>query len=91
MLRIRISGSKRELSQIAHKAGNAQIKRFKRDKGKTAYAIDVEISVEDFLENLDLGDSEKETTLDSDADKKNNCDPQEIQAELEQLLNDMQD
>ncbi len=89
MLKIRISGSERELRQIAHKAGNARIQRFKRDKGKVSYAIDVQISVDDFLENLDLGassidDSENDT-------QSGKCNPKEIQVELENLLDEMSD
>ena len=52
MLKIRISGTEGELRQVAHKAGSTRIKRFKRENGKTMFAIDVEISVRDFLDNL---------------------------------------
>lgn len=83
MLKIRISGSENELRQIAHKVGTTQIKRFKRDNGKTTFALDVQISVESFLQNLDLSDSQ------SDTDKP--CDPHEIQAELEDLLKEISD
>ncbi len=89
MLKIRISGSERELRQIAHKAGNARIQRFKRDKGKVSYAIDVQISVADFLENLDLGLSPVDDSV-SDA-RLGNCNPKEIQVELENLLDEMSD
>ena len=80
MLKIRIAGTESELRQIAHKAGSTRIKRFKRDNGKTTFAIDVQISVKDFLGNLDLSASEA-----------SDCNPQEIQAELEQLLDDISD
>ncbi len=80
MLKIRIAGTESELRQIAHKAGSTRIKRFKRDNGKTTFAIDVQISVKDFLGNLDLSASEG-----------SDCNPQEIQAELEQLLDDISD
>lgn len=83
MLKIRIAGSESELAQIAHKAGNTRIKRFKRDNGKTTYAIDVEISVKDFLENLDLSNSESEGN--------ENYTTQKIQAELESLLDEISD
>ncbi len=85
MLKIRIAGSEKELRQIAHKAGNARIKRFKRDNGKSTYAIDVQISVQDFLENLDLTNNELQS------DDKENYNAQEIQAELENLLNEISD
>ncbi len=84
MLKIRIAGSESELRQIAHKAGSTRIKRFKRDNGKTTFAIDVQVSVKDFLGNLDLNSSD---TLSA----KENCNPQEIQAELESLLNEIAD
>lgn len=85
MLKIRIVGTEGELRQIAHKAGSTRIKRFKRETGKTTFAIDVQISVKDFLGNLDLSaDSQRE-------DKKADCNPQEIQAELEELLNEISD
>ncbi len=45
MLKIRIVGTEAELRQVAHKAGSTRIKRFKRDNGKTTFAIDVEITV----------------------------------------------
>lgn len=90
MLKIRIAGSESELRQIAHKAGSTRIKRFKRDNGKTTFAIDVQISVKDFLENLDL-------TSDNAQDEgvgvasQNTCNPQEIQIELENLLDEISD
>ena len=34
MLKIRIAGTEDELRQIAHKAGSARVKRFKREKRK---------------------------------------------------------
>jgi len=87
MLKIRIAGTEDELRQVAHKAGNARIKRFKRDNGKTTFAIDVEISVKDFLNNLDLSSySEKQ-----DTDDKINYNSQMIQAELEDLLQEISD
>ncbi|MCU7938074.1 MAG: hypothetical protein KZQ64_12635 [gamma proteobacterium symbiont of Bathyaustriella thionipta] len=86
MLKIRITGSESELRQVAHKAGSTRIKRFKRDNGKTTFAIDVQISVKDFLENLDLTNND-ETSFDG----KENCDPQAIQTELENLLNEISD
>ncbi|MDX2503740.1 MAG: hypothetical protein QNL62_04595 [Gammaproteobacteria bacterium] len=86
MLKIRIAGSEGELRQIAHKAGSTRIKRFKRENGKTTFAIDVKISVKDFLDNLDLNADSQ----DSD-NTKNNCNPQEIQAELENLLEEIAD
>ena len=84
MLKIRIAGSESELRQVAHKAGSTRIKRFKRDNGKTTFAIDVQISVKDFLENLDLSGSDEQND-------QINCNPQEIQAELENLLNEISD
>ncbi|MCK5648301.1 MAG: hypothetical protein KAI22_05425 [Gammaproteobacteria bacterium] len=87
MLKIRIAGTEDELRQIAHKAGNARIKRFKRDNGKTTFAIDVQISVNDFLNNLDLS-SYSET---QDADDKMDYSSQMIQAELEDLLQEISD
>ncbi|WP_198263590.1 hypothetical protein [sulfur-oxidizing endosymbiont of Gigantopelta aegis] len=108
MLKIRIAGTESELRQIAHKAGSTKIRRFKRDNGKTTFAIDVQISVNDFLENLDLnsdsknqGDTHIENKIETqsenqqfniaDIDKNNNCDPRIIQAELEELLDEISD
>ena len=83
MLKIRISGSESELKQVSHKAGNAHIQRFKHKKGKITFAIDVQISVIDFLENLDLSDDNviKE--------EKKNCNPRELQDELQSLLDEL--
>jgi len=86
MLKIRIAGSESELRQIAHKAGSTRIKRFKRDNSKTIYAIDVQISVKDFLKNLDLTD-----VPETDDNHNSDCNPQEIQAELEALLDEIAD
>ena len=78
MLKIRISGKESELRQVARKVGTNDIKRFKRNNGKTTFALDVQISLQDFLQNMDLSDS-----------KQYNCNAQEIQTELEELLNKM--
>ncbi len=89
MLKIRIAGTETELRQIAHKAGSTRIKRFKRENGKTTFAIDVEITVKEFLGNLDLtSDSVPDSQVDND---KVNCNPKLIQAELEELLNEISD
>lgn len=89
MLKIRISGTEGELRQIAHKAGSTRIKRFKRDNGKKTYAIDVEITVKEFLGKLDLTpDSASDSQTGND---KLNCNPKEIQAELEDLLDEISD
>lgn len=100
MLKIRIAGTESELRQIAHKAGSTKIRRFKRENGKTAFAIDVQISVSDFLENLDLN-SDSNTQIESksetqqfdlaDIDRNTHCDPRMIQAELEELLDEISD
>lgn len=90
MLKIRIAGSEGELRQIAHKAGSTRIKRFKRDNGKTTFAIDVQISVKDFLGNLDLTNTNSQTE-DSSSTLDNTCNPQEIQIELENLLDEISD
>lgn len=90
MLKIRIVGSESELRQVAHKAGSTSIKRFKRDNGKTTFAIDVQISVKDFLENLDLT-SDNALTENLSSDPENTCNPQEIQIELENLLDEISD
>jgi len=87
MLKIRIAGTESELRQIAHKAGSTHIKRFKRDNGKTIFAIDVQISVNDFLNNLDLNSNPEE----QDLNHSEHCNPHEIQAELEDLLNEISD
>ena len=87
MLKIRIAGSESELRQVAHKVGSTHIKRFKRDNGKTTFAIDLQISVNDFLENLDLSSNK----MAHDDDPSHHCNPQEIQAELEDLLNEISD
>ncbi len=79
MLKIRISGSEIELKKVAYKAGNAPIQRFKRGHGRICFSIDVPISVEDFLKNLDLSD-------DNRLSDNKLCNAQEIQTELEDLL-----
>ena len=87
MLKIRIAGSEAELRRIAHKVGTTHIKRFKRDNGKTVFAIDVQISVEDFLDNMDL----KNTAVMAEHSAHEKCNPKEIQAELEDLLQEISD
>jgi len=84
MLKIRISGSESELKKVAYKAGNAPIQRFKRGHGKTGFAIDVQISVEDFVKNLDF--SSDNQLSDNQRSNNNACNAQEIQTELEGLL-----
>ena len=49
MLKIRISGTKKELEQISKVMDDAEIKTFRHKSGKTTYAIDSKISVKDFL------------------------------------------
>jgi len=49
MLKIRISGSKEELQLIAKHMGDGEIRKFKQPNGKTTYAIDTLISVDEFL------------------------------------------
>ncbi len=83
MLKIRISGSESELKQVAHKAGDAHIQRFNHKKGKTTFAIDVQISVNDFLENLDLSDDNRSK------EEKKGCDPQALQNELQNILDEL--
>ena len=87
MLKIRIAGTESELRQVAHKVGTTHIKRFKRDNGKTVFVMDVQISVNDFLKNMDLkGDHHA-----SGSNATEHCNPHEIQAELEDLLNEISD
>ena len=88
MLKIRIAGKESELRQIIHKVGATNIRRFKRDNGKTTFAIDVQITVKDFLDNLELKSNDIAKT---EGNKDSNCDPQEIQAELEDLLQQISD
>ncbi len=87
MLKIRIAGTESELRQVAHKVGTTHIKRFKRDNGKTVFAIDVQISVIDFLNNMDL----KSPAAVADDSQYEKCNPREIQAELEDLLQEISD
>ena len=94
MLKIRIAGTEGELRQVAHKAGSTRIKRFKRDNGKTTFAIDVEISVKDFLNNLDLSNAEGSQLNNAEGSEKNTaekCNSKEIQRELEALLEEISD
>ena len=49
MLKIRISGTRKELEQISKVMDDADIKIFRHKSGKTTYAIDSKISVKDFL------------------------------------------
>lgn len=81
MLKIRITGSENELRQIAHKAGNTNIKRFKHANGKTTHAIDIEISVTEFLSNIDLG-----LEADSGENKISMSNCNAIQSELQDVL-----
>jgi len=87
MLKIRISGSESELKQVAHKAGNTHIQRFKHKKGKMTFAIDVQSSVDDFLENLDLSDDN--SSKEEKKEEKKNCNPRELQDELQSLLDEL--
>ncbi len=87
MLKIRIAGTESELRQVAHKVGTTHIKRFKRDNGKTVFAIDVQISVKDFLNNMDL----KTSGAVADNSQHEKCNPRAIQAELEDLLQEISD
>jgi len=93
MLKIRIAGTEGELRQVAHKAGSTRIKRFKRKNGKISFAIDVEISVKDFLDNLDLNHDSQDSAYQENAGSINvtNCNPKELQAELEELLDEISD
>lgn len=88
MLKIRIAGTEGELRQIAHKAGSTRIKRFKRDNGKTTFAIDVEISVKDFLNNLDLSNAEGSQINTAEGSRLNNAEGSRLNnAEGSQLNN----
>lgn len=49
MLKIRISGTKEELNQVAKQIGDGEIRKFKQPSGKTTYAIDTVMSVNEFL------------------------------------------
>ncbi len=88
MLKIRIAGSESELRQIAHKVGTTNIKRFKHNNGKKTYAMDIQVSVNDFLGNLDFSEKyNKDSALEPIIIK--DCDTREIQAELEALLHEI--
>jgi hypothetical protein len=93
VLKIRIVGTENELRQISHKIGNTQIQRFKRATGKTIFAIDVQISVIDFINNLDLSKIRKDLSNQVHRGekkvKKGHCDPQKIQAQLQVILNQL--
>ncbi|MBF0265452.1 MAG: hypothetical protein HQL46_09275 [Gammaproteobacteria bacterium] len=49
MLKIRISGTQKELEQIADLMDDAEIKQFKHKSGKRTFAIDTTMTVEEFL------------------------------------------
>ncbi len=49
MLKIRISGTHKELKQVVTHIKDGEIRQFKHKSGKTTYAIDSKISVKDFL------------------------------------------
>ena len=49
MLKIRISGTRKELEQISKVMEDADIKTYRHKSGKTTFAIDSKISVKDFL------------------------------------------
>lgn len=93
MLKIRIAGTEGELRQVAHKAGSTRIKRFKRKNGKISFAIDVEISVKDFLDNLDLSHDPQDSGYQENVGSVSNanCNPKELQIELEELLDEISD
>lgn len=89
MLKIRIAGPENELRQVAHKVGTSKINRFKRKNGKTSYAIDVQIPVSDFLDNLDFSEKHHQAAEQDIVIK--DCDTREIQAELQALLKEIID
>ncbi len=51
MLKIRISGTLKELEDVIAEIKDGKIQRFKHKNGKKTYAIDSKISVADFLES----------------------------------------
>jgi len=97
MLRIRITGTESELRKVVHKTGTTRIKRLKRQNGQITYAIDVGISIDDFLDKIDLSadndsaDTDNIQTMSPDESDKETCNPQVIQAELEELLEEITD
>jgi hypothetical protein len=90
MLKIRITGSESELRQVASQAGANRIRRVKRQNGKTIFALDLHISAQDFLNsyNPNSKSSSQPTVEDSIevSDIQKGYNPQDIQAELEELL-----
>jgi hypothetical protein len=49
MLKIRISGTRQELERVVAEIQDGKIQQFRHKNGRTTYAIDSKISVEDFL------------------------------------------
>ncbi|MFK5984108.1 MAG: hypothetical protein QM479_01600 [Pseudomonadota bacterium] len=61
MLKIRISGSLKELQQVVAEIKDGKIKQFKHNNGNKTYAIDSKISVEDFLASNKEPENEPKT------------------------------
>ena len=87
MLNIRIAGSEFELRQVSEHLGHANIRPFQRKNGKTTYILDLQIEVDELLNNTNLS-NQKSTRYGKDSGQ---CNALEIQAELEDLLNEISD
>jgi hypothetical protein len=80
MLKIRISGTPQELEKVVTDIKDGKIQKFRHKSGKTTYAIDSKISVEDFL----ASNSEPEQEPKTHADKM-----KKLNKELNQELSDL--
>jgi len=59
MLKIRISGTRKELEKVVAQIEDGKIQQFRHKSGRTTYAIDSKISVEDFLASNQADDEPK--------------------------------
>lgn len=82
MLKIRIAGTEEELKRVAGRVPQATIQKYRLPNGKLSFAIDVLISVDDFLENIDLTDPDNQDNQFDDVSEER----QTLTAELEELL-----
>jgi len=93
MLKIRISGTQEELEKIVELMDDAEIVKFKHIKGKTTYAIDTIMTVEEFLKQNEsiraLNEQESEAEIEKQIQYEKNI--KSINQELTDLLDVIND
>jgi len=93
MLKIRISGTQEELEKIVELMDDAEIVKFKHKKGKTTYAIDTIMTVEEFLKQNEsiraLNEQESEAEIEKQIQYEKNI--KSINQELTDLLDVIND